>query len=165
MKKVMSLSTIFSTEATTEITMNVLLMSIAGALVIGLFIAFMYTVKSKYSKSFVTTLAILPAVVAMVIMMVNGSIGTGIAVAGAFSLVRFRAAPGTAKEIAPLFMAMSTGLTCGMGYIGYTLIYTIIIVTLIMLYEMIGIRYDNPIKRKLVIMIPESLEYTEACIN
>ena len=64
-----------------------------------------------------TTLAILPAVVCVVIMMVNGNVGAGVAVAGAFSLVRFRSVPGTAREIGVLFLAMGAGLVCGMGYL------------------------------------------------
>ncbi len=80
------------------------------SLVIGVFIAFMYTIKNSYSKSYIITLALLPAIVQMVIMMVNGNIGAGVAVAGTFSLVRFRSAPGTGKEITSIFLAMAVGL-------------------------------------------------------
>lgn len=157
----MSLETIFSTEEVTGLTIGGFVLSIGIALMIGLFIAIIYMVKAKYSKSIVITLAILPAVVAMVIMMVNGSIGAGIAVAGAFSLVRFRSAPGTAKEIASIFMAMSAGLACGMGYVGFALIYSFILGGIIMIYEVVGLGQDKPTKRRLVVTIPENLEYTE----
>ena len=80
--------------------------------------------KSRYTKSFLITLATLPAIVCVVIMMVNGNIGAGVAVAGAFSLVRFRSAPGTAKEIGMIFLAMGAGLITGMGYIGYSFLFT-----------------------------------------
>ena len=86
------------------------LLCISVSLVLGLLLAWSYMYKTRYTKSFVVTLALLPAVVCIVIMMVNGNIGTGVAVSGAFSLVRFRSAPGTAKEICALFLAMSTGL-------------------------------------------------------
>ena len=79
--------------------------------------AFAYMYRTRYTKSFVVTLALLPAVVCIVIMLVNGNVGTGVAVAGAFSLVRFRSVPGTAKEICTLFLAMGSGLICGRGYI------------------------------------------------
>ena len=97
------------------------------SLAIGLFIAFMYTIKSSYSRSYIITLALLPAIVQMVIMLVNGNIGAGVAVAGAFSLVRFRSAPGTGKEITSIFLAMAVGLATGMGYIGIAAIFAVII--------------------------------------
>ena len=89
---------------------------IAVALGLGAVIAASYMFKTKTSRSFLATLALLPALVSVVIMMVNGSIGAGVAVAGTFSLVRFRSAPGTAREITAVFLAMATGLICGMGY-------------------------------------------------
>ena len=100
---------------------------IVCSLIIGFVIAAMYMYKSTYSKSFIVTLAMLPAVVCVVIMMVNGNIGAGVAVAGAFSLVRFRSVPGTAKEIGVLFMAMGAGLIMGMGYIAYAFLFVIIL--------------------------------------
>ena len=97
------------------------------SLAIGVFIAFMYTIKNNYSKSYIVTLALLPAIVQVVIMLVNGNIGAGVAVAGAFSLVRFRSAPGTGKEITSIFLAMAVGLATGMGYIGIAALFAIII--------------------------------------
>ena len=89
-----------------------------AALILGLIVSCTYMYRNNYSSGFVATLALLPAMVQMVIMMVNGSIGTGIAVMGAFSLVRFRSVPGSAREISSIFMAMSIGLATGLGYIG-----------------------------------------------
>jgi len=108
---------IFDTELTSVISVPDFLLCIGISLVIGLIIAFSYMYKTRYTKSFVVTLALLPAVVCVVIMMVNGNVGTGVAVAGAFSLVRFRSVPGTAKEIGTLFLAMGAGLIAGMGYL------------------------------------------------
>lgn len=96
------LNTLFSgifSSTTETIAVPQFLLGIAVALVIGIFLAAVYSYKTKYTKSFVVTLALLPAVVCVVIMMVNGNVGAGVAVAGAFSLVRFRSVPGTAKEI------------------------------------------------------------------
>ena len=83
--------------------------------------------KSHYTKSFVVTLALLPAVVCVVIMMVNGNVGAGVAVAGAFSLVRFRSVPGSAKEIGTIFLAMAAELISGMGYLGYAVLFSLVV--------------------------------------
>ncbi len=129
------------------------------SVVLGLIISLIYSFKNKTSKSFIVTLAILPAIVQMVIMLVNGSVGTGIAVAGAFSLVRFRSAPGSAKEIACVFLAMSVGLATGMGYIGYAVIFVAVVGLMIILFNVLGIGGSDSMKKELRITIPESLDY------
>ena len=129
---------IFDTEATAVISVTDFMMCVICSLVIGLILAVTFMYKSRYSKSFVLTLALLPAIVCIVIMMVNGNIGTGVAVAGAFSLVRFRSAPGTAKEIGSLFIAMSAGLIGGMGYLAYAVLFTMIMCIMLFLYNQTG---------------------------
>ena len=99
-----------------EITMTSFLICTGVSILLGIGIALISMFKTKYSQSFAVTLAIMPAVVQLIIMLVNGNIGAGIAVAGAFSLVRFRSAPGSAREIGSIFLAMATGLATGMGY-------------------------------------------------
>ena len=101
----------------TEITLISFCICMAVSLALGLGISLLCMYKSSYTQSFIITLAMLPAVVQIIIMLVNGNIGTGIAVAGAFGLVRFRSAPGTAKEIGMIFLAMAIGLATGMGYV------------------------------------------------
>lgn len=103
------------------------LLCIAVSLTNGLFLSFLYMHKSHYTKSFVVTLALLPAVVCVVIMMVNGNVGAGVAVAGAFSLVRFRSVPGSAKEIGTIFLAMAAELISGMGYLGYAVLFSLVV--------------------------------------
>lgn len=110
---------IFDTDMTSVISISDFLLCVGCALVIGLILTGTYMYGTKYTKSFVATLALLPAVVCVVIMMVNGNVGTGVAVAGAFSLVRFRSVPGSAKEIGAIFLAMCSGLVAGMGYTSY----------------------------------------------
>ena len=129
------------------------------SLVIGVFIAFMYTIKNSYSKSYIITLALLPAIVQMVIMMVNGNIGAGVAVAGTFSLVRFRSAPGTGKEITSIFLAMAVGLATGMGYIGLAAIFAVIITLANLL--LIGSRFGSGSseEKTLKITVPEGLDF------
>jgi len=153
-------SILTTTEAT--ISMTDFLIPIGASLLIGLVLALIHMFRNTYSKSFVATLAILPAIVCVVIMAVNGNIGAGVAVAGAFSLVRFRSAPGTAREIGALFLAMTTGLLTGMGYILYAAIFAGIVGLMILIYQAIGFG-DNRSeisRRNLRITIPEDLDYT-----
>ena len=153
---------IFDTDMTTVIPVSQFLLCVGCALVIGLFLAFTYMYKTRYTKSFVVTLALLPAVVCVVIMMVNGNVGAGVAVAGAFSLVRFRSVPGTAKEIGILFLAMAAGLITGMGYLGYALLFAVILGLITLLYSHLdfGSRKKDTLYKTLHITIPEDLDYT-----
>ena len=118
---------LFDTDIISVISVSDFLICLGCSLVIGLLLALTYMYRTRYTKSFVVTLALLPAVVCVVIMMVNGNVGTGVAVAGAFSLVRFRSAPGTAKEISALFLAMGAGLIAGMGYLGFAFLFTVVL--------------------------------------
>lgn len=153
---------IFDTEMTNVISVTDFLLCVGCALVIGLILAACYIYNTRYTKSFVSTLALLPAVVCVVIMMVNGNVGTGVAVAGAFSLVRFRSVPGSAKEIGAIFLAMGTGLVIGMGYIGYAFLVAIIFGIISMIYSHIdfGARKKSSLYKTLHITIPEDLDYT-----
>lgn len=137
------------------------LISIIAAIIAGIAFSFMCFFKSKSSKSFLITLALLPASVAMVIMLVNGNIGAGIAVAGAFSLVRFRSAQGSAKEICSIFIAMAGGLAFGMGYLAYGVIFVIVSGALLMLFSSVRIweHRINATEKLLKISIPENLDY------
>lgn len=154
---------VFDTEATGVIAVSDFLLCVICSLVVGLILAAMYTYRNRYSKSFIVTLAILPAVVCVVIMMVNGNVGAGVAVAGAFSLVRFRSVPGTAKEISALFLAMGSGLILGMGYIGFAFLFTVILSGVMMLYNRMdfGAKKSSVLEKTLRITIPEDLNYTE----
>ena len=138
------------------------LLCMLAALIAGLIMAFGYTVKNRYTKSFVLTIALLPAIVCVVIMVVNGNIGAGIAVMGAFSLVRFRSAPGTAKEIIMIFSAMGAGLLAGMGSIPISIIFTVILTAIFILYNCVTFGKGGKEKFKvLTVTIPEDLDYTE----
>lgn len=155
-------SGIFNEHFSTVITLDSFLICLGAALLLGIILAVAYAFKSRYTKSFILTLSILPAIVCVVIMMVNGNIGAGVAVAGAFSLVRFRSAPGTAREIAAIFLAMGTGLICGMGYIGFAVLFTLILGALFALYNLLdlGTSRRMAVRKSLRITIPEDLDYT-----
>lgn len=156
-------SGIFDTSMTTVISASDFLLCMGTSLITGLLLALVYTYKNRYTKSFVITLAMLPAVVCVVIMMVNGNIGTGVAVAGAFSLVRFRSIPGTAKEIGAIFIAMGTGLVAGMGYLVYAVLFTVVLCAIFLIYNStdFGERKNSSTEKTLRITIPEDLDYTD----
>lgn len=153
---------LFDTDMTSVITVTEFLLCVGGSLIIGLVLALGHMYRSRYTKSFIVTLALLPAVVCVVIMMVNGNVGAGVAVAGAFSLVRFRSVPGTAKEITMLFLAMGAGLIAGMGYLGFAFLFTIIMCLCSVIYNHLdfGSNKNSAAYKTLNIMIPEDLDYT-----
>lgn len=132
------------------------------SIVLGMLIALIHNFKNTASKSITVTLAVLPAIVQMVIMLVNGSVGTGIAVMGAFSLVRFRSAPGNAKEIVCVFLAMSVGLATGMGYLGFAFLFTAVIGLIMIAFNLVGFDVGEKDKKELRITVPESLNYDGA---
>ena len=137
----------------------IMLEAIGVALVLGLVVAKVYQYKTVYSKSFVMSLALLPALIAVVIFLVNGSLGAGVAVMGAFSLIRFRSAPGGAKELVSIFLAMTIGIAIGMGYLVFSGAFTLIMSVAIVLLETINFGQMKHSIRQLTIVIPESLDY------
>ncbi len=157
------LDTVFTDTSTVgSITLPCFLICVFSALAFGFILTLAYLYKSPHcSKSFLITLTVLPSVVAVIIMMVNGNLGAGIAVAGAFSLIRFRSVPGTAKEIVAVFIAMGIGFITGMGYIAYAAIFTVIMSLFLFLSELY---FSNSKKmalsRVMRVTIPESLDYT-----
>ena len=153
-------TSVLDSTATSSLTLSNFLISMGTAIILGFLISVAYTYKTRYSKSFVVTLATLPAVVAVIIMMVNGNLGAGVAVAGTFSLVRFRSVPGSAKEIGAIFLAMGVGLATGMGYIGYAILFTILVNGVGLVYTASSIGESKKTQRTMKITIPEDLDYT-----
>ncbi len=154
------LDSIFLEGSTMTLTISNFLLSFAVSLALGFVIAGLYMFRSHYSKSFVMTLVMLPAVVQVVILLVNGNLGVGVAVAGTFSLVRFRSVPGTAREITSIFLAMAVGLAAGMGYLGIAVLLVVVLgaVSMILTITSFG---DQRNRKDLRITIPESLNYTD----
>ena len=142
------------------ITLSLYLICTLVSLVCGLVIVLASSFRSSVSKSLALSLLLLPAIVETVIIMVNGNVGTGIAVAGAFSLVRFRSVPGKARDIAAIFLAMTAGLTCAAGYVAIALLFTVIISVIMIVAVLIPMRSDK--EYELRITVPESLSYSEA---
>ncbi len=132
---------------------------VGSALLIGFAVSAIYAYKNEHSKGFALTIGVLPAIVAVVIMVVSGDIGAGIAVAGAFSLVRFRSAPGSAKEIAVIFLAMASGLLIGMGFIAYAAIFAAIICLVILGFSSVCLKSGDKGSKLLKVTVPEDLDY------
>ena len=143
----------------TEVTVSAFFICTAVSLVLGLGAALLAMYKAKYSRSFVLTLAALPAMVQIVIMMVNGNIGAGVAVAGAFGLIRFRSAPGSAKEIGLVFLATAIGLATGMGYVAIAAVFFAVIALFLLVLTAVGFGAGAADERELKITIPENLDY------
>lgn len=143
----------------TELTLTSFLICTGVSLLLGVGTALVASYRSHSTQSLAITLAILPAVVQAVIMLVNGSIGAGIAVAGAFSLVRFRSAPGTAREIAAIFLAMAIGLATGMGYVGLAVLLFLILAGAMLALTAMRFGQKEDAGRILKITIPEDLDY------
>ena len=147
----------------TTISITSFLLPVLASIFLGFLFALVYMKSNRASRSFIGTLAILPTIVCVVFMAVNGNIGAGVAVAGAFSLVRFRSAPGTATEIGSLFIAMTMGLLTGMGFIVYAALFTLIVGAVMVLYTALGFGEGrNDLRRTLRVTIPENLDYTGA---
>lgn len=155
-------SGLFDSATTTVISVGNFLLCVGVSLILGLILALCLKMKTSYSKSFIITLALLPAIVCVVIMMVNGNIGAGVAIAGAFGLVRFRSMPGDAKQIALVFLSMGVGLIAGMGYLAYAALFTVIMcaATLVYNFSKIGSKKNSSSEKVLKVLIPEDLDYS-----
>lgn len=143
----------------TSLTVSTMAICLCTALLCGIIIAIMYKMTTSTTRSFMTTICILPSIVMSVIMLVNGNLGIGVAVAGSFSLVRFRSLPGKANDIAVIFLAMACGLAAGVGYIYFALVMAVVISLFNMLMNHASF-FDTQRKyRNLKITIPEDLDY------
>lgn len=144
------------------ITLINFIICVLTALILGFLVSFVHMKTSKSNSNFITALVILPLIVSIIILLINGNLGTGIAIAGAFSLVRFRSIPANSREILSVFLAMTIGLAVGTGFIAFAVIFTVIcILTLFILFKL-NFGVDNNTDRILKICIPEDLNYIDA---
>ena len=135
------------------------LICIFTAMVLGLLSSLVFAGRDRHTAAFRQSVALLPPVVALVIMLVNGNIGAGLAVAGTFALVRFRSAPGSAKEITALFFSVAIGLACGMGYVGYAALFFLVMAAYALALGRFHFGEEAGIQRLLKITVPENLDY------
>ncbi|MDL2258129.1 DUF4956 domain-containing protein [Eubacteriales bacterium OttesenSCG-928-K08] len=143
-----------------SITISQVAICTVVSLALGLIIACVYMFRNSYSKNFVVTIALLPVLVQSVIMVVNGNLGTGVAVMGAFSLVRFRSVPGSAKEIIIIFFAMAAGLAAGMGYVVYAVLLTVTVSVIMLVLNMTRFGERDSAIKTLKVVIPEDADYS-----
>jgi uncharacterized membrane protein YhiD involved in acid resistance len=142
-----------------EITLTQFLICELTAMILGFGTSLIFQVRDKHTSTFSQSLALLPGAVTLVIMLVNGNIGAGLAVAGTFALVRFRSAPGTAKEITGLFMTVAIGLACGMGYVGVAVIFFVLMGLYVLLLGSLRYGEESDKHRHLKITVPENVDY------
>lgn len=131
------------------------------ALVLGLIVAVTHQKTSRSSSNFITTLAVLPMLVAMAIMLVNGNLGAGVATVGVFSLVRFRSIAGNSRSILSVFFAMAIGLAVGTGYITFAALFTVVVAAVIAFLKFVNFGESSFQDKKLTILVPEDIDYTE----
>ncbi len=143
----------------TTVTNGTLLLSSLVSIILGAIIAASFNFRNKKSKGFLMTLSVLPFIVQIVIMLVNGNVGTGVAVMGAFSLVRFRSVPGNAKDICSIFLAMAAGLATGTMHLILASLAVIVVCALNVVYTLIPDSGSAGAEKELTILIPESLDY------
>ncbi len=151
---------IFGSVLTDGLTGGSFFLCMAASLVLGVMVAGVYMFKNTYTQSMAVTLALLPVLVQTIILLVNGNLGAGVAVAGAFSLVRFRSAAGTARDITCIFLAMTLGLATGMGYLGIAAVTGVVVCFLLVACSAISFGKKPPEEKELKITIPENLDYT-----
>ncbi len=154
------LDSIFS-NTTSTVNITQVLLCILISIILGLVIAFTHKKTSRYNKNFLTTIAVLPLMISTIIIMVNGNLGTSMAVLGAFGFVRFRSIPGTSKEILAVLFSMTIGLVIGMGNLIFASIITVIGCIVLYLYHLLPLFDENKYEKMLKITIPENLDYTE----
>ncbi len=154
------MQSIFSSILSGSFSVGEYLLCLLFAGICGLIAALSLSRESTVSRSFLISLVVLPIIVTTVIMMVNGNVGTGIAVAGAFSLVRFRSAAGRARDISAIFLVMTSGLACAAGYPVIALLFTLIASGVILLLSRVPMSCDRFLA--LHITVPETLHFANA---
>ena len=154
------MSSIFSSVLSGSISVGFYLLCLLFAGLCGAVTALTLSRESTVSRSFLISLVVLPIIVTTVILMVNGNVGTGVAVAGAFSLVRFRSAAGKARDISEIFLVMAAGLACAAGYIAIALLFTVIASGVMLFLSRIPMSCDRAMA--LHITVPESVHFADA---
>lgn len=151
----------FNTILTGPMELRTFLLCVGAAVCLGLLNAGVFMFRNRYSAGFAMTLSLLSPMVAMVIMLVNGSVGAGVAVAGTFSMIRFRSAPGTAREIGSIFLSVAVGIACGMGYIGLAAVFFTAMAVLTLALVLLRFGESEGTEKELRITVPEDLEFDE----
>lgn len=156
------LDTLFASAVAETFSFGTAVLIMLSSLALGLVISLSYIYthrKDEYSASFSVTLIMLPAIIAMIILLIGNNVARAFSLAGAFSLIRFRSAPGDSKDIACVFFSLGVGLACGMGYIGYAALFAFILCGVMIILTSIGFGRKNTSPMRLKIVIPEDMDY------
>lgn len=156
---------IFTGTADNTISIGSSMLGIGAAILLGFIIGTVYMYicrKDGYGKNFIVGLVILPAIVAAVIMLIGSNVARAFSMAGAFALVRFRSAPGNAKDIAVVFFAMASGLACGLGYVTFACAFVILILAVLVAIHQFHFAEDKSGSKQLRLTVPENLNYSHA---
>ncbi len=153
-------------DSKSTINPGMLILSIGVSLLLGILLAAVYKYKTLYTKEFVLytkefviTICLLPSLIAIIIFLVNGNVGTSVAVAGTFSLIRFRSAAGGAKEILSIFIATAIGIATGMGLLLLATAFTFLLSAMLIIYENTDFTKASQTRRQVIITVPDSLDY------
>ncbi len=155
------MTNIFGSIFTGSLTLGQFVLAIVAPMLMGMILSAAFMCRNTYTKSFVSSLVLIPAVETVVIMLVNDNIGVGLSVAGSFALIRFRSVKGTAKELSAVFIAMTIGIICGTGYVALAGIFTLLLSFVMLALNVTGFGSVSEKNRYLKITIPESLNYDE----
>lgn len=151
-----------STTTNSELTLLHALLTIGVSFALGLIISLTYMkTQTGYSQNFTLTMIVLPAIVAIIILLIGSNIARAFSLAGAFSIIRFRSAPGDPKDIAFVLFTMAAGLACGVGSFGYAVLFTISLCLLMFFLNIIKFGAKKATQKLLKVTIPEDLGYEE----
>lgn len=153
------MNTLFTSIISDPMTVEQMLVCTVAAVLIGLMITFFYERSGECTKSFAITITLLPVIIEVIIILVNGDLGAGVAVAGAFSLVRFRSAQGRGNELTVIFLAMSVGIACGMGYIALAALFAFGVMAVYLILSMTDFGEHERPDRVIKVSVPENVDY------
>ncbi|MBQ2658234.1 MAG: DUF4956 domain-containing protein [Erysipelotrichaceae bacterium] len=156
------MTNIFGSIFNGTLTLGLFLLALCSSMFLGLLLSLVFMYRNTYTKSFITSLILIPAIETVVIMLVNDNIGVGLSVAGSFALIRFRSVKGNAKELTAVFMAMTIGIICGTGYVALAGVFTLLLSAVMFALTLSGIGRYSENERYLKITVPESLNYDDA---
>ncbi|MBD0383982.1 DUF4956 domain-containing protein [Paenibacillus sedimenti] len=156
-----------ATTMDSTITITHALLTIVVSFLLGgiISITYMKTSKQSYSQNFALTMILIPSIIAIIILLIGNNVARAFSLAGAFSIIRFRSAPGDPKDIAYVLFTMATGLACGVGMYGYAILFTFILCALMMVLHKFKFGAKRSSQKLLKITVPEDLGYEEAFLE
>ncbi|SDX54521.1 DUF4956 domain-containing protein [Paenibacillus sp. CF384] len=158
------IDSLFSSAAEgSALTLTDALLTLFVAIALGLLISWTYMrTQVGYTQNFALTMIVLPVIVAIIILLIGSNVARAFSLAGAFSIIRFRSAPGDPKDIAFVLFTMAAGLACGVGSFGYAVLFTVVLCVLMFVLRAVNFGAKRATQKLLKVTIPENLGYEEA---